>query len=444
MSQRTIHDDTSPLPPPPAGSSLNLNSSLNSSPSTTPSLSGKLPPPPTKPHRTWHPIYIHSAKCDGCHTKKHKVLQRCDGCTLQYCQSCMPKAVENAHEYDESKLDWDPSQKSPTFRDRSSMKKKRERGEKLPPRSRLGAIVVGDDEEEEGGNAGIETLSEGAGKSGSSVRGSARGDSRGSSYRGTGRPSERLLTEAEKYHPQVRLSLSVSDDFDSDVFQGYGAAFTGGRDGGRGDNGPEYGRYASQEMALGEDDGYSTPLHPTKRQRKDGPNLERSVASKRFEDQRFNNQIFDSPRIGRTQTSSSSIRGRPSIRQQPPARQQQASMASVASSRREPIYPHQQEEQNSSQIRRSTVRRAAPMLRLDSTFEDATDAVMKVQEDQENLPRRRREFEEYCKERWQNEPILKQLRKEGQDGEAEELWLASKAALYVAYRLGDEFGRDDA
>tara|TARA_R110002060_G_scaffold61359_1_gene70877 strand:+ start:322 stop:525 length:204 start_codon:yes stop_codon:yes gene_type:complete len=65
---------------------------------------------------------------------------------------------------------------------------------------------------------------------------------------------------------------------------------------------------------------------------------------------------------------------------------------------------------------------------------------MKAQEDEENLPRRRKEFEKYCEDRWLNEPILKQLRKNGQTDEAEELWLASKSALYVAWRLGDEFG----
>ncbi|KAH7417045.1 hypothetical protein BKA64DRAFT_656818 [Cadophora sp. MPI-SDFR-AT-0126] len=443
MSQRTIHDDTSPLPPPPAGSSLNLNLSSKSNPnskSSTPSvLSGSLPLPPKKAHRTWHAIYIHSAKCDGCHTKKHKALQRCDGCTLQYCRTCMPKAAENSHEYDESKLDWDPNQKSPTFRDRSSMKKKREKGEKLPPKSRLGGFVVGDEEVEYEEDPSVETRSERCEKSGSSVRSSARGGagSRRGSYRGAARPTERLLTEAEKYHPQVRLLPSLSDDLNSDDVQGYGASYAGGV------NGPEYGRYANQDMLIGADDGYSTALRPTKRQRKDGPNLERSMASQSFEHQRFNNEIFDSRRIGRIQASSSSIMTRPINKVRPAARQQHASMASVASSRREPGYYHPQQEQNPPQIGRSTARRAASMLTLDSTFEEATDAVMKAQEDEENLPRRRKEFEEYCKDRWQNEPILKQLRNAGQDGEAEELWLASKAALFVAYRLGDEFGPID-
>jgi len=353
----------------------------------------------------------------------------------------MPKAVENAHEYDENKLDWDPSQKSPTYRDRSSMKKKRERGEKLPPRSRLGSFVVGDDEAEDddGKSSTVATPSERAGKSASSVRSGARRDagSRGGSYRGTARPSERLLTEAEKYHPQVRELPSCSHEFPSDDSQVYGASFA--RGGGKIIDSPEYGRYADQDMLAGDDDGYSEPLNPVKRKGKDGPNSERSAAPRDFEDQKFNNQAFDSPLTGRTQTPFSSIRGRPTIRQQPAARQQ-ASFASVASSRREPAYHHQQPEPNPSQNTRSTIRRAASKLTVDSSFEDATDAVMKAQEDEENLPRRRKEFEKYCEDRWLNEPILKQLRKNGQTDEAEELWLASKSALYVAWRLGDEFG----
>ncbi|KAK0099817.1 hypothetical protein ONS95_008571 [Cadophora gregata] len=64
----------------------------------------------------------------------------------------MLKATKNSYEYDKSKLDWDPSQKSPTYKDRSSMKKKRERGVRLPPKSTLGGFIVDDnncDEEEE-------------------------------------------------------------------------------------------------------------------------------------------------------------------------------------------------------------------------------------------------------------------------------------------------------
>lgn len=321
------------------------------------------------------------------------------------------------------------------------MKKKRERGEKLPPRSRLGSFVVDDDEveDDEEESSTVATPSERAGKSGSSVQSGAKDGAvgRASSYKGTARPKERLLTEAEKYHPQVRDPPYCSNEICSDDSQVYGASFA--RGGAKSVDNPDYGRYADQDMLAGDDDDYSEPLHPIKRKRKDGPHTERSVAPRSFEDQRFNNQVFDSPLAGRTQTSSSSIRGRPTIRQQPPARQQ-ASFASVASSRREPAYHHQQEDQTPSQIGRSTVRRAASMLTVDSSFEDATDAVLKAQADEDNLPRRRREFEEYCRERWSNEPILRQLKKEGKNDEAEELWLASKSALYVAWRLGDEFG----
>ncbi|KAH9218962.1 hypothetical protein DL95DRAFT_487211 [Leptodontidium sp. 2 PMI_412] len=418
MPQKTTSDDRTPLPDRPTASSTSTLSSYG--------LSGALPPPPpARKHYKWEASYVHSAQCDGCHTKKHKVMQRCLSCTLQYCKTCMPKARLNAHEYDEGELDWDPSSATPQHRDHGSLRKMLMKGEKLPTKSRFGGggFGLGDDEEDE--------LEEELVVLGSSaVSGKGREGNKGD--RGMGYENERLMSENEKYQ--------------------------GPRQGqGNGTVAPTiFGGPPTQNMLIkDEDDGFTTPLSNKRRRKTGGASGFASAAENSdsiFDDVEFTGQRFnDGPK--QASYASSNTPFRPNIRQQPDNNRPQRQPASTTSSRLNQAqsqafydYRSQQEAQAQAQAQaqlhkqtsKSTIRRAAAMLNKHSTFEDATDAVMKAREDEEMLPARRKRFEEYCREAWSHEPVLRQLREEGRGEEAEDLYFASREALSFARGLGGD------
>ncbi|KAH7364473.1 hypothetical protein BKA65DRAFT_472801 [Rhexocercosporidium sp. MPI-PUGE-AT-0058] len=416
MSQKTVADDRTPLLDRPTAS-------INRATKPLIGLSGALPPPPAqRKHSKWEASYIHSAQCDGCHTKKHKVMQRCTSCTLQYCKSCMPKARQNAHEYVEEELDWDPNSAPPQFRDHGSLKKKIAREEKVELKSQLGGGIGGfgsgkeEDELEEEGLVMVGSSSSLSGKGGK-LRGGAR-------QRDMGNSNQRLMSENEKYQGQGYETRTI-----------FGGPPTR--------NAPEYGGYADRDMLMDdENEGFNKPLN--KRRRNDGVSASMTGnSSSRYDDVEFTSQRFND---GTKQGSfSSNINDRrPSIRQQSDNNrsQQQRQPASTASSRlnqsQSQFYNQsQQEAQPHGQTKHSLIRRAALMLNAQSTFEDATDAVMKAQEDEETLPARRQKLDEYCKEAWRYEPVLRQLREEGRGEEARELYYASRKALWIARGLVD-------
>ncbi|KAG4427917.1 hypothetical protein IFR05_016601 [Cadophora sp. M221] len=418
MSQTPTSKDRTPLPSEPP---------LTSTPPSYSGLSGALllpPPPPTRKHSKWGASYVHSAQCDGCHTKKHRVMQRCLTCTLQYCKTCMPKARSNAHEYVEEELDWDLASATPQHRNHGSLRMMSMKGEKLPEKSRLGGRVgygLGDEDDEFEKEDLVVVGS-------SSVSGRGRKANKG----GMGCSSEKLIGENEKYQDPRQRQGQGYDDSRPTVF-----------------GGPPYQR----PLIKDEDDGYGTP--PNKRRRKSG-----GPSDSRFDEVEFTGQRFnDGPKQSASYAPSSSP-FRSNIRQQsdnnrpqPPYRQP----ASTASSRLNQSrsrsqaqafyeYKAQQEAQQEAQaqvqyqeISKGVIRRAKTMLGELSTFGDSLGAVTREREDEATLPARRQRFEEDCRDSWTHEPILRQLRAEGKEEEARDLYFAAREALYAARGLnGDE------
>ncbi|XMA20587.1 hypothetical protein WAI453_013378 [Rhynchosporium graminicola] len=427
-SQKSIADDHTPLPPPPTC---------------------------TKIHDKWAPCYTHSAQCDGCHTKKHPVLQRCLRCTLQYCRKCMVKARLNGHEYVDGELDWDVGSRPREFRDHGSWKKMEVKGEMGVRRSRLGAWVRGGEVEQEDDHEALmvgEMLKRS--EMGMIV---ARASFATTGSRSSKSPSkQRFMTEEEKYRARGNTSL-----------------FGGPK------NTPDSSRYASDATLLDDtdddgdlesDDDFEIPL--PKRRRPDHVDSQTSTAYLRLNEHRFGDQRFEQRSGGASQvdvnrSSSASMISRPSDRQQPASYQQQRqqshqrsslsrSTASTASFRLNPAgQPNQHQRQRQPQVLTASpcespylssasqpipfhLRQATTFLTPTSTFSDATSAILlaQAQEEADTLPRRRKEFEEYCAQAWRHEPALRQLRDEGKLEEARDLFDAAKAALYFARGLG--------
>lgn len=74
-------------------------SDMLGSPLPLPPAVGSLPPDPTVLiHRSFRPSAMRTAVCDGCDKKNKTIFQRCQECSMQFCEFCIRNdKVGNGH-----------------------------------------------------------------------------------------------------------------------------------------------------------------------------------------------------------------------------------------------------------------------------------------------------------------------------------------------------------
>ncbi|KAL2064842.1 hypothetical protein VTL71DRAFT_3982 [Oculimacula yallundae] len=415
-----------------------------------PFLTGTLPPPPSnlqkQIHNKWLPTYVHSAQCDGCHTKKHAVLHRCLSCTLQFCKKCMMKAREkgSGHEYveegEEGGLDWDVGRRPRVFRDHGRRKLE---GIGIGGRAGVGSGVKGF------GGGSIETVMSGEEKYRRQSNKHLLGGPKSASEYGRGQADllegndDELESDDDFYIPVIkRRRWNEYSSTQTSI-----ASLRGGEH--------QFNYQKSDGDRSSSDYNFDQPSTASiSRYRPNGTSAQPSTASLRFHDHALNDKKCDGSRHTSTlnfnQASSASVGRRPINGRQSIAYKQQnqhrqsTSIASAASSRPKQAYSHHQEpfSSRSPSNHPSSPHPHQPSsthLTPSTTFSSAVSAVLHSQKEEhmytESLHHRRAEFEEYCRQAWMSDPVLCQLREQGRAEKARELFGAAKEMLGFARGL---------